>query len=130
MPPYVGEEELEAVGGAGDRFGLDRHLRLRGPSLSLGRAQFESERLQLAAEVLDILFTELVLERERLELDRVHELALLRTVEERSDPIGFQQLLKLRLRHLWVVLSRLNRNLSHSLFEGTQFALEGRFPGR
>ena len=76
---YIGEKELQAVRRAGEHLGrvvggLDARLlraRLLGGRLALlGRADLETEGLELARKLLDLVLAEVVLERERLELLR------------------------------------------------------------
>ena len=88
----VGEEELQAVGGAGDA--SDAHAarpraspRLGLPSRRRRRpgGDLEPLRLELARELLGLLVVELVLDREGLELGRLDEAALLRALDEGLD---------------------------------------------
>ena len=106
----VGEEELQAVGGAG----RDRGLRDGGLLLLLvlvllggglrgaGRRlpQLEAERLELAGELLGLLVVQIVLEHERLELGRLDEAALLGALDERLDLVGLDQFVQLALRQI------------------------------
>ena len=110
MPADVGEEQLEAVGCAGQlggslescglRCGL-LGLRLGGGGSTLrrgGRADLEADPLQLARELLDLFLVQVELERERLELGRLDVAALLRTLDEGASLVGFEQFVKLILR--------------------------------
>jgi hypothetical protein len=103
MPPHVGQEQLQAVGGACQRLGrvvrglLDGRLPRR-PLCRLRRADLEAERLQLACELLDLVLAEVVLEHERLELRRLDEAALLGVVDERPRLLGLEKLLQLLVR--------------------------------
>ena len=102
----VGEEELQAVGGAGgDRDGsrLDLLLLLLGflLGLVLGGARLpdlEAEGLQLARELLRLLLGQVVLEHERLELGGLDQAALLRALDERLDLLRLNQFDQLVLR--------------------------------
>jgi hypothetical protein len=99
--PDVGEEELQAVGGAADRPGV---VRRGGGAARLGLlgglADLEPDRLELARQLLDLLFTEVVLEGERLELGRLEVAALLRAFDQRARLIAFQQFCELILRQV------------------------------
>ena len=98
----VGQEELQAVGRADERVGSvggDGLLRLRG---SVGLAASGSRISRPVASssrrsCLDLVLGELVLERERLELGRLDEAALLRAVEQQAGVLGLEQLVQLAL---------------------------------
>ena len=104
MAAYVGEKELEAVGGTGDRdgrgglglnlgSGLDRLLLFVLWSLGswcwergLDRlADLEAGALELARQLLDLFVIELQLGREGFELGGFDEATLLRTLDDRAD---------------------------------------------
>jgi hypothetical protein len=98
----VGEEELEAVGGTGgslcDGGGLGRVVvvcvlllgRRSGLGTRDGRADVETDPLELARELLDVLVVEVELERERLELARLDVAALLGALDERLGLIRLE----------------------------------------
>src|SRR5436853_1038381 len=110
----VGEEELQAVGGAGnrDRRGLDLGRRigrlLRFVLRRLGRrcgrrwrgrlADLEPGPLELARQLLDLLVVELQLGGKSLELGGIDEAALLRTLDDGADLFRLEQLVQLVLR--------------------------------
>jgi hypothetical protein len=110
VPADVGEEQLEAVGCAGQlgrrlegcRLGCGLlGLRLGGGGSTLGRdgrADLEADPLELARELLDLFLVEIELERERLELGRLDVATLLRTLDEGASLVGFEQFVKLVLR--------------------------------
>jgi hypothetical protein len=93
----VGEEELEAVGRADDRLRVDLPLAGGGSLglLGLGArlANLEPDRLELARELLDLFLTEIVLDCERLELDRLDVAALLTLLDEGARLLALQQFL-------------------------------------
>jgi hypothetical protein len=114
----VGEEELQAVGRAGELRGgrrLRLWLRLGGRLLLLrlalrGRlADLETDPLELARQFLDLLLVEVELERERLELRRLDVAALLGALDEGARLVGLQQFVKLVLRQFLSVPSALRR---------------------
>ena len=102
MAADVGEEELEAVGStrsSGDGGGRGRVivvvcvllLGLRsGLGSRDGRADVETDPLELARELLDVLVVEVELERERLELGRLDIAALLGALDERLGLIRLE----------------------------------------
>ena len=108
MAADVGQEELEAVGGAGGggdggRLLLDFLLGLLGGGVGrggarLGRPHLEPDRLELARQPLLLLVVQVVLEHERLELRGVDEAALLRALDERLHLVGLKQFDQLVLR--------------------------------
>ena len=123
MPADVGQEELQAVGGADERLlrlrlGRLGRLRLLGGGLGGllgGLAHLEAVGLELARQLLDLVLGEVVLEREGLELRRQHEAALLCSFEQNARGLGLQQFLKLRLGQFLLVgvRRRTSCNLSH-----------------
>jgi hypothetical protein len=103
----VGEEELQAVGGAwqdvrrvGSR-ALDRgrgflgRRRLHGRDYGL--SDLQPDRLELARQLLDVVLGQFVLERKRLELRGLHEPALLCGHDHRPAGFAFKQLVQLML---------------------------------
>jgi hypothetical protein len=115
VPADVGEEELQAVGGAGDRDGgsgrlllgrLGRLLALLLRGLGVRRrrrggsrrADLEPGALELACELLDLLVVELELGREGLDLGRIDEAALLGALDDGADLVRLEQFVKLVLR--------------------------------
>jgi hypothetical protein len=100
----VGEEELQAVRSAAHRSCVVR--RDGGGRLGLlGRlADLEPDRLELAGQLLHLLFSEVVLERERLELGRLDEPALLGALDQQARLIAFKQLVHLILRQVSLVV--------------------------
>ena len=70
MAPDVGEEELEAVGGARDRTGLVLRLLRRRllRRLCVGIREVDAVRLELALKELGLVLAEVVFEHECLEL--------------------------------------------------------------
>src|SRR3954470_4350415 len=122
VPPDVGEEELEAVGRADHRLRLRvgrlGRRRLLGGGLGRlfgGLAHLEAVGLELTRQQLDLVVGEVVLERERLELGRQDEAALLRSFEQHARGLGLQQFLKLGLSQFLLVgvRRRTASNLSH-----------------
>jgi hypothetical protein len=90
----VCEKQLQAVGGAADRtrvVGRGRGCGRRGLCPFGGLADLEADRLQLARELLDLLFAEVVLQGERLELCGLDEPALLGALDQHAGLIAFQQ---------------------------------------
>jgi hypothetical protein len=65
-------------------------------------ADLEADRLELALKRLGLVFVELVLEDERLELRRLHEAALLGALDQRTGLFGLEQFDQLVLRQLLV----------------------------
>ena len=102
MAADVGQEELQAVAGAGLHLRLRGGLELRDGLVVLGGrgalADLEADPLQLAPELLDVEVAQLVFEGERLELGGLDEAALLRTLEQRPGPVGLKQFGHLVLR--------------------------------
>jgi hypothetical protein len=112
----VGEEELQAVGGAGDRdsgcgglgfgLGLGRLLGLFLRRLGVRRnrcgrrrlADLEPGALELARELLDLVVVQLELGREGVELDLVDEAALLGALDDGADLFRLEQFVQLVLR--------------------------------
>ncbi len=96
VAPDVGQEELEAVGRSDDRveigllrrllLGLFRLLALLGGSVT----DLEADGLELARELLDVRLAEIVLDDERLELDRLDVAALLALLDERASLLAFK----------------------------------------
>jgi hypothetical protein len=118
----VGQEQLQAVGGARDGrgLGLERQLglllrprrRLLRGRLGgrLGRrgdrlADLETGALELAGELLELLVVQLELGGARLELGRIDVAALLGRLEDGADQIRLEQFVKLVLRQVPSVLS-------------------------
>ncbi len=115
----IGEKQLQRVGRTGERLGGpdcglgllllalrvgEQLLRVR---VGLRLPDLETDRLELARDLLCFLVVQLVLENERLELDRIHPAALLRARDQTLDLIGFEQFGQLALRQEAVsVLSR------------------------
>ncbi|HKB94249.1 MAG TPA: hypothetical protein VKC62_08480 [Gaiellaceae bacterium] len=108
MPADVGEEELQAVGRAGELGGrLDaRRLLLRRlfggvGSGGLGRARrgadLEPDPLELGRQLLDLLVGQVELEGERLQLRGLQVAALLRRLDEGASLVGLEQLVQLVL---------------------------------
>ena len=125
----VGEEQLEAVGGAGYGAGL---VLLRGGLLLLGvgvrLGDLDVVRLELALEQLGVLLADVVLEHERLELGGL-ELAsvLLGALHERLHVLRFEEFDELVLRQRPVsVLSNLALQCDKLTESTTVFGL---FPG-
>jgi len=99
VPADVGEEELQAVGRAGDRDGGSGLLLLRrlGRLLALllrglglrrgsdGRADLEPGALELPRQLFALVVVQLELVREGLELGELDEAALLRALDDRAD---------------------------------------------
>jgi hypothetical protein len=115
VAPDVGEEELQAVGGAGDRDGGSGGLLVRRLGRLLGlllrglgarrgrcgrgrRADLEPGALELPRELLDLVVVELELGGEGLELGRIDEALLLRALDDRADLVGLEQFVELVLR--------------------------------
>ena len=65
-----------------------------------GLADLEPDRLELARELLDLVFGQVVLEGERLELGRLEVAALLGAFDQRARLIAFQQFVQLILRQV------------------------------
>ena len=102
MPSDLGQEELKpiadsrALAGLVDDFlGLHAGL-LLGPRL----AHLEPDPLELARELLDVRVGELVLDRERLQLGRLDQAALLPRLEHRLRAFALEQADQLNLRHV------------------------------
>jgi hypothetical protein len=116
VPADVGEEELQAVGGADERLrglllrslGGGSLARLLGLVVRLrgGLADLEADRLELACQLLDLVLGQVVLEREGLQLGGQDEAALLRYLELHARGLGLQQFLKLRLGQFLLVSVR------------------------
>jgi len=99
VPADVGEEELQAVGRAGDRDGGSGLLLLRrlGRLLALllrglglrrgsdGRADLEPGALELPRQLFALVVVQLELVREGFELGELDEAALLRALDDRAD---------------------------------------------
>jgi hypothetical protein len=113
VPADVGEEELQAVGGAGDRHGgsrglgllllLGRLLALLLRRLGAGRrngrlADLEPGALELARELFALVVVELELVCEGLELAGIDEAALLGGLDDDADLVGLEQFVELVLR--------------------------------
>jgi hypothetical protein len=112
VPADVGEEELQAVGGAGDRDGGSRRLLLRRLGRLLGRllrrlggrrrsgrrADLEPGALELACELFALVVVQLELVREGLDLGGIDEAALLRALDDGADLVGLEQFVELVLR--------------------------------
>ena len=99
----VGEEELQAVGGAADLGDLEVDLRLGRLLLLLAgdrRTDVEPDRLELARQLLDLVVVEVVLEREGLEVGRLDEAALLGALDEGARAVALEQFVKLILRQV------------------------------
>jgi hypothetical protein len=96
----VGQEELETVGCARDGSRLVlllRSLFLLG--IELGLRDLDVVRLELTLKQLGVLFADVVLEHERLELGCLELAAvLLRTLDERLYVLGFKEFDELVLR--------------------------------
>ena len=71
-------------------------LGLRG-LLGGGLTDLETDRLELARQLLHVLLAEVVLDGERLELDGLDVTALLALLDERTSLLAFQKFLKLML---------------------------------
>ena len=103
MPPDVGQEELQAVGGAGEHMILRLYLGCAlGLSLELlvddfGLADLEADALQLARQILDLLFVQLMLERERLELCCLEVAPLFGALDDQARLVRLKQVVKLIL---------------------------------
>ena len=125
VPADVGQEELQAVGGAHERLrglllgglGSGGLARLLGLLFRLRRrlAHLETDRLELARQLLDLVVGEVVLQREGLQLRRQNEAALFGAFEQRARRLGLQQFLKLVLSHFLLagVRRRTCPDLSH-----------------
>jgi hypothetical protein len=112
VPADVGKEELQAVGGAGDRDSGRSGLLLRrlgrlgglllgrvGGRRSSGRlADFEAGALQLPRELFALVVVQLELVREGLDLGGIDEAALLRALDDGADLVRLEQFVKLVLR--------------------------------
>jgi hypothetical protein len=61
----------------------------------LRRADLETDALELARHLLDLDLAEIVLEDERLEVGRLDEAALLRTLDERARVVCVKQFVEL-----------------------------------
>jgi hypothetical protein len=112
VPADVGEEELQAVGGARDRDGgsgclfllrlsrllvlLLRRLGARRGSSRL--ADLEPGALELPRELFALVVVELELGGERLELGGIDEAALLGGLDDDADLVGLEQFVELVLR--------------------------------
>jgi hypothetical protein len=105
----VGEEELQAVGCAGDlcgrleaggfllggrTLGVGRGSGLRG---ARGSADLEPDPLELGRQLLDLLLVQVELEGECLQLGRLEVATLLRALDEGAGLVGLQQLVQLIL---------------------------------
>jgi hypothetical protein len=114
----VGEEQLQAVGGAGDRLRRlePRGLRLLlggflgvggsgGLGLSRGRADLEPDPLELVRQLLDLLVVQIELDGERLQLGGLQVAAFLRALDECARLVGLEQLVQLVLAQVSSVLS-------------------------
>ena len=115
MAADIGEEELEAVGGAGDGDRRRRSLVLllfvvlvvgvarcgnrgRGCGLSgIGLADLEPGALELSGQLLDFLLVEILLGGERFDRGRIDVAALLGSLDDRADLIRLEQFLQLIL---------------------------------
>ena len=119
MAADVGEEQLQRIRRARQRLGRpDGGLGLLLLPLGVGELllrvgvglrlpHLETDRLELTRDLLGFLVVQLVLEHERLELDRFHPAALLGALDQTLDLIGFEQFGQLVLRQEAVsVLSR------------------------
>jgi hypothetical protein len=112
----VGEEELEAVGRAGDGDGRNRRLlflllfvlvlglllRLGGDGAGcrlsrIGLADLETRPLELAGQLFDLLLVEILLGGERLDRSGVDVAAFLGAFDDRTDLIRLEQFLQLVL---------------------------------
>jgi hypothetical protein len=112
VPPDVGEEELQAVGRAGDRdrgrsglllFRLGRLLGLFLCGLGLRRrgsrrADLEPGALEFPRELFTLVVVQLELGREGLELGGIDEAALLGALDDGADLVRLEQFVKLVLR--------------------------------
>ena len=119
----VGEEELQAVGGAADGSRVVGRGR-RGRRLCLvgGLAHLEPDRLELTRQLLDLLLPEVVLERECLELCRLDEPALLGALDQQARLIALKQLVQLILGQVTpVVLSPSSRTDTASALGSPNF---------
>ncbi|HUZ16164.1 MAG TPA: hypothetical protein VMU72_08275 [Gaiellaceae bacterium] len=118
MAADVGEEELEAVGRAGDGDGRHRSLvlllllillvslvrlfgddgRSRAPGLSgIRLADLEPKAFELAGQLLDFLLVEVLLDGERLDRGGFDVAALLGALDDGPDLIRLEQFLQLVL---------------------------------
>ena len=109
MAADVGEEELQAIGGAGNRdrrcLGLGRRIGrllrfvLRRLGLRCGRrwrgrlADLEPGPLELARQLLDFLLVEVLLGGERLDRGGVDVAALLGALDDGAELIRLEQFL-------------------------------------
>jgi hypothetical protein len=104
----VGEEELEAVGGTGERSGrLEPRRLLLGRLLGVGgrgrfgdargRADLDPDPLELGRQLLDLLLGQVQLDREGLELGGLEIPALLGRLDESARLVGLEQLVQLIL---------------------------------
>jgi hypothetical protein len=114
----VGEEQLQAVGGARDRL---RRLEPRGLCLLLGRllgvgsggslglgrgrADLEPDPLELVRQLFDLLVVQIELDGERLQLGRLQVAPFLRALDECARLVGLEQLVQLVLAQVSSVLS-------------------------
>jgi hypothetical protein len=114
VPTDVGEEQLQAVGRAGDRLRRlqPRCLRLRrllGVGLRSDRsggADLEPDALELRRQLLDLLIVEVELDGERLQLGLLQVAALLRSLDEGARLVGLEQLVELVLAQVSVLSGR------------------------
>ena len=119
MAPDVRQEQLQRIRSSRQRLGrpdggfsllllplgICQLLLCVGVGLRL--PHLETDGLELAGDLLGFLVVQLVLEHERLELDRLHPAALLGALDQTLDLIGFEQFCQLVLRQEGVsVLSR------------------------
>src|SRR5262249_39606498 len=80
-----------------------------------GLADLEPDRLELARQLLDLLLTEVVFQRKRLEFCGLDEAALFGALDQGTGLIALQPLVQLILRHLTlVVLSLFSALISYS----------------
>jgi hypothetical protein len=106
VPADVGQEELQAVAGAGDLRRLGGSVGLGLGLLGLGcggglrLAYLEADALELAGDLLDLLIGEVMLDRERLELSRLDEAALLGALHKKARLIALEQFVQLVLRQV------------------------------
>ena len=117
MPADVGEEQLQAVCGAGNclRSLEARSLLLgrlllgrsgsRRAGVRSGRADLEADALELVRQLLDLLVVQVELDGERLELGRLQIAALLCALDERARLVSLEQLLQRVLGQLSSILS-------------------------
>src|SRR4029079_10000374 len=132
VTPDVGEEELQAVGRAGDRHGGDRGLggrlflfflyfrlrrlgRLSVRRLRRGMADLEPGALSLAGELLDLVVVELELGCKGRDLRGIDEPALLGALDHGADLVRLEQIVELVLRQRSLSPFVLLRRFSASL---------------